>query len=191
MRSLARAESREALRGFEGTAARDYFAAWRHITPGDIPTWEGRSRRPPRDPLNACLSFAYSMLAKDMFSACMIAGLDPYFGFYHADRFGGRALRSTSWNPSARQSPTASFWTLLNNARLTKSDFVTRADSCYLTDKGRKRFYAAYEERLATEARHPVFAYRLSYRRALELEARYLAGFIRGDFENWKPFRAR
>jgi len=190
-RSLSRADSTDSLRGFEGTAARDYFAAWTNITPPEVGAWEGRSRRPPKDPLNACLSFAYSLLAKELFSACMIAGLDPYFGFYHADRFGRPSLALDLLEAFRPVIADSVVWTLFNNNRLAQSDFLSYHGACYLTESGRKAFYTAYEQRLADEVKHPIFRYRISYRRALELEARSLAAFLRGDFKAFKPFRAR
>jgi len=188
---LRRAADISTLRGIEGNAARAYFSAWRHMLSSGSFDWNGRNKRPPRDPVNAALSFAYSLLAKESVTACLIAGLDPYMGFYHADRFGRPSLALDIMEPYRPVIADSVVLTLFNNRRLAKADFLHSASGCYMSERGRKAFYAAYEQRLSEKVRHPTFRYRISYRRCLELEARLVASFLRGDLKHVSPFIAR
>jgi CRISPR-associated protein Cas1 len=150
-----------------------------------------RNRRPPRDAVNALLSFGYSLLARDCTIAAHAVGLDPYVGFYHQPRFGRPALAldlMEEFRPLIADSVTL---TLINNRVITPADFVRAGDAVNLTAEGRKRFFGAYEQRLNTTIVHPVFDYQVSYRRAIELQARLLAKALTGDTEQYVPFMTR
>lgn len=184
------------LLGIEGTAARIFFGRFTDLLRpskplGDGPTFAGRNRRPPSDPVNALLSFCYAMLVKDCTVALLAAGLDPYVGLYHQPRFGRPALAldlAEEFRPLVGDSVVL---TLVNNGEVSASDFVSRAGSVALTNAGRRRVIAAYERRMRTELVHPTFRYRASYRRSLEIQARMLAAVLVGDLVAYRPLTTR
>ncbi len=185
------------LLGIEGTAARMYFGALPAVlAPAAAPfgaefSQLGRNRRPPLDPLNALLSFCYSMLAKDLVAICLGVGLDPYLGVYHRSRYGRPALAldlAEEFRPLVADSVVIG---LLNNGEITGRDFIRRAGAVALTSDGRRRVLAAYERRLDTEIRHPVFGYRISYRRVLDVQARLLAAVMVGELPTYTAMVTR
>jgi CRISPR-associated protein Cas1 len=141
--------------------------------------------------VNALLSFAYAMLAKDCFSAVCTVGFDPYKGFFHQGRHGKPSLALDLMEEFRPVIADSVVLTLINNEMVTKADFVTWRDSCQLTEAGRKAFFAAYEQRKATEITHPVYGYRMSYSRMLEVQARMLASFVRGSTPSYTGFTVR
>ncbi len=191
------AESLEQLLGIEGTAAREYFAHFaRMFKPGDdekAPAFEltSRNRRPPRDPVNALLSFLYALLTKEMMVTLIGVGFDPYLGFYHQPRYGRPALAldlMEEFRPLVADSVAIG---LINNGELRPSDFMARAGAVALTDSGRRRVLDAYERRLDTLVTHPRFGYAVSYRRIFEVQARLLARFLLGEIEAYPAFCTR
>ncbi len=150
-------------------------------SPGAAFDFTARNRRPPRDPVNALLSFAYALLAKDCFSAACTVGFDPYHGFYHVGRHGRPSLALDLMEEFRPVIADSVVLNLINNGMLTSGDFLTWRDACQLTDAGREAFFKAYEQRKATEVTHPVFGYRMSYGRMLEVQARMLAAYVRGE----------
>ena len=158
-RKAGEADSLERLLGLEGTAAREYFAHFsKMFKPQDGATepafdFNGRNRRPPRDPVNALLSFLYAMLMKELLVALIGVGFDPYLGFYHQPRYGRPALAldlMEEFRPLVADSVVLS---LINNGELRPSDFIARAGAVALTDNGRKRVIEAFERRLDTLVR--------------------------------------
>ncbi|EIP96641.1 CRISPR-associated endonuclease Cas1 [Opitutaceae bacterium TAV1] len=150
-----------------------------------------RNRRPPRDAVNALLSLAYSILAKDCTSAAHAVGFDPYVGFYHQPRFGRPALAldlMEEFRPIVADSVVL---TLINTRMIGPSDFVRAGDAVNLSPAGRKQFFNAYEQRMRSMITHPVFDYKVSYRRALELQARLLAKALTGEIAAYVPFTTR
>ncbi|MGQ4808072.1 CRISPR-associated exonuclease Cas4/endonuclease Cas1 fusion [Candidatus Entotheonellaceae bacterium PAL068K] len=191
------AESLEQLLGIEGTAAREYFAHFACMfKPGDDtppPGFEftSRNRRPPRDPVNALLSFLYAMLTKEMLVTLIGVGFDPYLGFYHQPRYGRPALAldlMEEFRPLVADSVAIS---LINNGALRPSDFIVRAGAACLTENGRRRVLDAYERRLDTLVTHPRFGYAVSYRRIFEMQVRLLSRFLLGEVTVYPPFCTR
>ena len=195
-RKAERAEGLSQLLGMEGMAARDYFTNFARMlkTNGDALTrfdFETRNRRPPRDPVNALLSFLYSMLAKDMMVTLVRIGFDPYLGFYHQPRYGRPALALDlieEFRPLIADSVAIG---VINNGEVRPSDFIARGGSVALKADGRKRLLEAYERRLDTEVTHPRFGYSVSYRRVFEIQARLLARFLSGEIPGYEPFCTR
>lgn len=203
-----RASNLGELLGIEGAAAAFYFQAFPGMLkpeePDEIPgletpgtpaffsfDFEGRNRRPPCDPVNALLSLAYSILAKDCTLAALAVGFDPYLGFYHQPRFGRPALAldlMEEFRPILADSVVI---TLINNRMLTPGDFVQAGQAVNLTQTGRKTFFNAYEKRMTSLVTHPVFDYKVSYRRALELQFRILARVLTGEIPEYQPFTTR
>jgi CRISPR-associated protein Cas1 len=191
------AESFSSLLGVEGTAARLYFGALPSMLAGAAESFGaefsqlGRNRRPPPDPLNALLSFCYSMLTKDLTAVTLGVGFDPYLGIYHRSRYGRPSLAldlAEEFRPLIADSVVIG---LLNHGEITASDFIRRAGAVSLTPGGRRTVLRAYERRLDTEIRHPVFGYRISYRRVLDVQARLLAGVLIGELPEYVPMVTR
>jgi CRISPR-associated protein Cas1 len=188
----------ETLLGVEGNAARLYFSSFGGMLKGEDgePSglcfeFEGRNRRPPRDPVNALLSLAYSMLAKDLTVACYAVGFDPMMGYYHQPRFGRPALALDLMEPFRPLIAESAVLQAVNNQMVTLKDFVAAGNAVALTPAGRKNFYRAYELRMDTLVTHPLFGYRVSYRRMLEVQARLLAKYIEGSIGEYPAFVTR
>jgi len=180
----------------EGAAAREYYRAlprlFRRGARASFPVdFERRSRRPPRDRVNSVLSFLYALLTKECTLAARRVGFDPLLGFYHRPRFGRPALALDLMEEFRPLVADSTLLTLVNRSQLTTGDFAERAGTVTLTPSGRRAVIAAFEQRLTTEIVHPVFRYRVSYRRALELQARLLAGALVHDVPEYRPFVTR
>ncbi|MCS6865856.1 MAG: CRISPR-associated endonuclease Cas1 [Gemmataceae bacterium] len=195
LRSLDAADSLDTLLGMEGQGAALYFSQFgRFLKPaptGAAFDFQSRNRRPPRDPINALLSLAYAMLAKDCFAAVCTVGFDPYKGFFHQGKHGKPSLALDLMEEFRPVIADSVVLTLINNQALTKNDFLIWRDACQLTDSGRRTFFAAYEKRKATEISHPVYGYRMSYARMLEVQARMLAAFVREEIPHYTGFMVR
>ncbi len=183
------------LLGTEGQAAALYFSQFgrmlKAFAPGREFDFKTRNRRPPRDPVNALLSFAYAMLLKDCFSALCTVGFDPYFGFFHVSRHGKPSLALDLMEEFRAVIADSVVLTLINNESLHPKDFLMWREACQLTEDGRKRFFQAYEQRKATVVTHPVFGYKMAYGRMLEVQARMLSAYVRGDIPEYKGFMVR
>jgi CRISPR-associated protein Cas1 len=192
LRKAEQATSAETLLGLEGTAARLYFQGFARLLKGG-PAFDlnGRNRRPPTDPVNALLSFVYSLLAKELTVTLHAVGFDPMLGFFHRPQYGRPSLAldlAEEFRPLIGDSVVL---TLVNNAEVTGSDFVNRAGAVALTDRGRKSVLTAFERRLETEITHPIFGYRISYRRILEVQARLLSRVLLGELTEYPGFFTR
>jgi CRISPR-associated protein Cas1 len=194
IRSLDEVNTMESVLGTEGQGAAVYFGEFSRFLkppPGRGFDFTTRNRRPPRDPVNALLSFAYAMLAKDCFAAACAVGFDPYKGFFHQGRHGKPSLALDIMEEFRPVIADSVVLTLVNTEAVTKDDFVTWRDAVQLTESGRKRFFAAYEARKATVVTHPVYGYKMSYSRMLEVQARMLAAFVRGSIPAYTGFTVR
>ena len=192
-RKAAVAVRQDELLGLEGAAARLYFqhlARMLRSPPGTF-DFEGRNRRPPRDPVNALLSFAYAFLARECTAALHHVGLDPYIGLMHRPRPGRPALALDLMEEFRPVLADSAVVRAINNGELDEDDFVVRSTGTSLTDAGRRAFIRAIERRLAEEVIHPAFGTRLSYRRVLEVQARLLAKALVGDLNGYPAFRVR
>jgi CRISPR-associated protein Cas1 len=193
------AGSLEELLGIEGNAARLYFGDFAGMIKPDEAAgaaemnfdFDGRNRRPPRDPVNALLSLAYSLLAKDLTVASYAVGFDPYIGFYHQPRYGRPALALDLMEPFRPLIADSAVLTAVNTGMVTVRDFVRVGGSVALSAAGRKGFFRAYELRMDTLVTHPLFDYRVSYRRLLEIQARLLARVLDGEIGEYPVFTTR
>lgn len=190
--STAEAASLTELLGIEGSAAALYFGAFSTMLREDLAfDFEKRNRRPPRDPLNALLSLGYSMMSKELAGVCHAVGLDPFLGFFHQPRYGRPALAldlMEEFRPLIADSVAIS---LINRGEIRESDFIRSASGVFLNDQGRRAFWENYFRRMDVEVSHPVFDYKMSYRRMLEVQARQLWRFVRGEAENYTGFTTR
>lgn len=187
------ADSIESLLGLEGTAARIYFKLFPAMlsSRSDQFSFEGRNRRPPTDPVNTLLSFAYALLLRDMTVAALAAGLDPQVGYLHQPRFGRPSLAldlAEEFRPLIADSAVVM---AINNGEIRDSHFVRRSGAVSLTKKGRATLIKAYERRVAVKVTHPLFGYKTSYRRAMELQARQLAAVIDGQIDAYQALTTR
>lgn len=191
------AGSLDALLGIEGTAAAAYFG---HFA-GMIKTDDGdplrafdfrrRNRRPPADPVNAMLSFVYSILTRDLTIACHAVGLDPFVGFFHQMRFGRPALALDLMEGFRPLIADSAVLTAINTGMVTSNDFVRTGRAVGLTQKGRTAIIRAYEQRMDQLVTHPVFGYRISYRRVLDVQVRLLARYLEGEIASYPGFETR
>lgn len=192
-RQAANSATPDELRGFEGFAARQYFSTWGKLLKSDLPDFDfaRRTRRPPQDPVNALLGFAYAMLVSDAISALSMAGLDPYVGFYHTPLYGRPALALDLMEEFRPIIADSVVLTLINKRMVQPQHFERRLGGCFLTEAGREVFFRAWNQRRNEEATHPRFGYRLSYFRMIELQARFLAKVLTGDLEAYEAYRVR
>jgi CRISPR-associated protein Cas1 len=124
-------------------------------------------------------------------SAVSVVGLDPYVGFLHSSQFGKPALALDVMETFRPLVVDSVVLTLLNNGMIARQDFREELGAWHLTDKGRRTFLTKLEERLDTEIQHPVFGYKATYRRSLELEVRLVAKWLAGEIPQFKPFVVR
>jgi CRISPR-associated protein Cas1 len=191
-RKAREARSIESLLGIEGTGARRYFGEFSGMLKGaqgfDL---DGRNRRPPRDPVNALLSFCYGLLTKEFAVAARGTGLDGMLGFYHQPHFGRPSLAldlMEEFRPVIADSVVIS---VVNNAVVQADDFIRAAGAVSLMPTARKRVILAFERRMDQLVTHPVFDYRISYRRVLEVQARLLSRVLLGELRHYPEFRIR
>lgn len=213
LQSVAQAGGLGELLGLEGAAASFYFGAFAGMlktepdlvetggveeqeseSPAGPPLtfdFQKRNRRPPEDPVNAMLSLAYSVLAKDCAIALQTVGLDPGIGFYHQPRPGRPALALDLMEEFRPLIADSTVLTAVNNRMIAPTDFVRAGRSVNLSSAGRKAFFQAYELRMNHLLTHPIFDYKVSYRRALELQARLLAKCLEGEIAQYRPLTTR
>ncbi len=178
LRAASYAEGVDALRGHEGDAGRHYFSGFPGLLRDDLDErlrFGGRNRRPPRDRINALLSFGYALLYRDVLQAIMSVGLEPAFGFFHRPRSAAHPLaldlmelfRVPLWDMPLVASVNRLQWDV-------EEDFTQAGKQVWLSDTGRKKAIEVYERRKEDRWKHPVTKYSLSYARLIELEARLL-----------------
>lgn len=192
----ARSSDLNELLGHEGAAAADYFRHFPRLIrqeqdEGFQFDFQGRNRRPPADPVNALLSFAYAMLTRQWTMTLTAVGFDAYRGFYHQPRYGRPALALDMMEPFRPLLADSAVLTAINNGEVRPTDFVSAAGSVNLAPSGRKRFIAAFERRLEHKVTHPLFGYQIAYSRLLEVQARLLARFLLGEIREYPNFMTR
>jgi CRISPR-associated protein Cas1 len=191
-RRVEQTESAESLLGLEGMAAKVYFSGLFKLM-GERHDFDvnDRNRRPPKDPVNAVLSFAYALLTKELTVVLQAVGFDPMLGVFHRPRYGRPSLAldlAEEYRPLIADSV---MLTAFNNGELTSSDFLERAGAVTLTKSGRAALIATFERRMQTEVTHPIFKYRISYRRLLEVQARLLSRAMLGEIAEYPAFCTR
>jgi CRISPR-associated protein Cas1 len=141
--------------------------------------------------VNALLSYAYTLLARLWTVTLSVVGFDPYRGFFHQPRYGRPALALDLMEPFRPLIADSTVLQAINNGEVRPTDFVQAAGSVNLTNDGRKRFIATFERRMQQEVTHPLFQYRVSYRRLLELQARLLGRHLLGEMPDYPNFTPR
>ena len=187
-------EKIDSLRGFEGMVAKIYFSEFcRYVKPEQrlLFLFTDRNRRPPRDPTNALLSFGYSLLAKDCTGTALRVGFDPYCGFYHTMKYGRPSLALDMMEFFRQPIVDSVVLSSINNGVFKEKDFLQYQNVCYLNEKGRKKFLVQYQMRKKDMVTHPMFQYRLSYERTIELQFRLLGKYILNETDRYEGFYIR
>ncbi len=186
---IPRTGSIQSLLGVEGAIAAAYFGRFATLLkPRDFDaTWDftSRNRRPPKDPVNALLSFGYAMLAKECTVALLSEGLDPWWGLYHQPRHGRPALALDIMEPFRPAIVDSAVISSINTGMVQRSSFEIGSSACILKPDGRKAFIRAYESRLDQLITHPLFDYRCSWRTVIRLQARLLSRWFRGELPTY------
>lgn len=199
LRSLQRrataARTATELLGFEGEAAARYFGAFRTMLSARVRAdgldFQTRSGRPARDPVNAALNYVYGILLGDVIRAVVACGLDPHAGFLHSSNRNKPALALDLCEELRAPVADSVVIGAFNNGEVTMRDFTDVLGTTRLRDEGRKSLIAAYERRVATKFRHPVFDYQVTWRRAIEVQARMILGVLDGSQENYHGIKVR
>jgi CRISPR-associated protein Cas1 len=178
------------LHGLEGAGSARYFGVFDRLLREPM-GFDGRNRRPPRDPVNAVLSYGYVLLMHQCSAAAQVVGLDPYVGFLHSSQYGKPALALDLMEEFRPIIVDSVALTLVNNRIIQLEDFVEEMGAWRLKDAARRTFLTKFEERLNTEITHPVMGYKATYRRCLELQARLLGKVLMGEVAEYKPLVVR
>lgn len=183
--------SLDGLRGLEGNGANAYFGVLDQLILNDkgIFSFNGRSRRPPLDPVNAMLSFAYSILAHDCASALEAAGLDPYVGFLHRDRPGRTSLALDLMEELRPCMADRFVITLINNRVMDEKVFIRQeSGAVLLNDDGRRKFFKHWQDKKRESLTHAYLGDKLQWGMVPYIQAQLLARYLRGDLDDYPPF---
>lgn len=182
------------LRGLEGSGSQAYFSILKRALRAEL-TFERRSRRPPRDPANALLSLAYTLLTNALFTACEVAGLDAYDGFFHADKYGRPALALDLMEEFRPVVADSVVLTVVNNRIIDAGDFTEGGadgeNGVYLTRRALRKFVTQFGRRINTPVYHPLADRPLSYQKVFEVQARQLRKCIESGAPDYRPFTAK
>lgn len=191
---LAEAMTWQHILGAEGEAASIYFSAWPALFKEDIVAewgWQGRGSRPARDRINALLNYAYGMLVADCIRAIVSCGLDPHAGFIHSSSRNKPALALDLMEEFRAPVADSVVISAVNNGEIRHSDFHEHLGSVRLSDSARKALITAYERRIQTQFRHPIFEYQVTWRRAMEVQARQVLGVLDGSQPGYAGIKTR
>ena len=191
LKPLLAAESLDTLRGMEGEASACYFGVWDEmiLNQKDAFRFDGRSRRPPLDRVNAALSMTYTLLTHDCASALESVGLDAYVGFMHRDRPGRTSLALDLMEELRASLADRLVLTLINTRVLQKTHFRTQpGGAVLLTDEGRKALLNAWQTKKKEEITHPYLKEKIPWGLIPYVQALLLARHLRGDLEPYPPF---
>lgn len=194
LRELRVARDLDEVRGLEGRAGRVYFDVFGQMIRegGEDYVFSGRNRRPPRDRVNALLSFVYALVLGDCVAGCEGVGLDPQFGYLHALRSGRDSLALDLMEELRPVLADRLTLTLINRRQLSEGDFEERpGGSVQLTESGRKTVISAYQKRKQEETMHPILDRKTPLGLIPHVQARLLARHLRGDAEHYMPFTPR
>lgn len=188
VRLARRAENAARLLGLEGQSAELYFAAFPTLITAPGWSFDARNRRPPRDPVNALLSFAYALLAADCKSAVESVGLDSCVGIYHRDRPGRPGLALDLMEEFRAPLADRLVLSLLNRRQVTEKDFNTDpAGGIRLSDSARKLVLTTWQERKVESLLHPLLQEKITIGLLPHIQARLLAQHIRGALDAYPP----
>ena len=194
LRQVEQADTLEQVLGHEGRATAVYFGVFDDLLASTDFRFDGRNRRPPRDPINAMLSFGYTLLFSNLYAMVRRHRLSPYAGFLHAERAGHPALVSDLIE-EFRFLIDRMVLALCNRRTLTPDAFEYAAPrveggarACLLTEQGRKTFIRTFEQTMHRQVTHPGTGFTVTYRRCLDLQVRALVRHLAGE-EPYTPFK--
>ena len=185
------AQSRDELMGIEGNAAKAYFDAFPQLILKNrsVFSFDGRTRRPPLDPVNAMLSFVYTLLGNEIAGALETVGLDPAVGFLHTLRPGRSSLALDMLEELRAPLADRFVLSLINLGKITEKDFDKKENGAvYLTDKGRRTFLDAWFHKKQETLTHPYLQEKMQWGLVPHVQAMLLARYIRGDLDVYPPF---
>jgi len=194
LKGLSSAAEIDQVRGFEGQATADYFAVFDHMILAQRTDFKfaSRNRRPPRDRMNAVMSFLYAVLLNDCIAAAEGVGLDPQVGYLHALRSGKPALALDLMEEFRPVLADRLALNLVNRQQIRADQFEVRpGGSVLMNDEGRKMVITAYQKRKQTEVHHPLLKTKVALGLVPHLQARILARHLRGDLREYFPYYPR
>ncbi len=177
------------LRGLEGAGSAAYFGAFNQLIRVEHFSFEGRRRRPPTDPVNALLSFGYSLLRHDVQSAVNIVGFDPYLGYLHFQRYGRPGLALDLMEEFRPLVVDAMVLKAINLRKIKPSDFTVEpiSNAVLLSKEGLREFLRSYGEKKQEKFIHPALGKKISYQEAFEIQARLVGKFLMGEIDQYPP----
>lgn len=182
----------EIILGLEGAGSAAYFRGFsKLISNQEQWPFAGRVKRPPTDPVNSLLSFGYSLLTNKVSSAVQLVGFDHFVGYLHSSFYGRPALALDVLEEFRPIIVDSVVLNLFNHRILTPDDFIVELGAYRLKQEKRKLFFTKFEERLNEEIHHPIFGYKVSYQRCIELQVRLLAKCLTGEIDEYPPFLVR
>jgi len=187
--SISTTQTIDALRGLEGAGSAAYFHCFSYLIRAEGFSFTTRQKRPPKDPINALLSFGYSLLRHDVESALNIVGFDPYLGYLHTQRYGRPSLALDLMEEFRPLVVDAMVLASVNRRSLIPSDFTTEplSGAVFLAEEGRRAFLRLYEQKKQSQFKHPVMGKQCTYQEAFEIQARLLAKYLMGETEQYPP----
>ena len=180
----------DSLFGIEGAAAKAYYYIYKQAF---NKKWQfnERNRRPPKDPVNALLSLGYTFLGFAIMASLEVAGLDPYLGYYHTEKYGQPALAMDMIEEFRTPVVDTIVFNMLQRRILTAESFEIEENGVFLTDEGMRKFLRKFSSKLETQIKSREIKRPLSYRKLFEVQARKLANFIKGKSEVYKSYSWR
>ena len=186
---IDKTDSINSLRGLEGAGSAAYFGAFNQLIRVEEFSFEARRRRPPTDPVNALLSFGYSLLRHDVQSAVNIVGFDPYLGYLHVQHYGRPGLALDLMEEFRPLVVDSMVLHVINKRMLKSTDFTYEplSNAVLLSPEGRREFLKQYELKKQSEFKHPVLGRKCKYQEAFEIQARLLAKYLMGEIDKYPP----
>lgn len=191
MNNLSSCQNTEEIRGVEGEGASRYFSVFDDLIlqQKDDFIFNGRNRRPPKDMVNAMLSFAYTLLTSMVTSALYSVGLDPYVGYLHKERPGRTSLSLDMVEELRAVFADRFVLTMINKKIIQKSDFIIKENGAVIfTDEGKKKFIQSWQTRKQTEIKHPYLEEKIQWGMVPYAQSLLLARYLRGDLDGYPPF---
>ena len=191
MEKIRQEEDLDSLRGLEGECASVYFGIFDELilNQKEVFYFHGRNKRPPLDPVNAMLSFGYTLLANDCAGALEGVGLDSYVGFLHRDRPGRKSLALDLMEEMRAVLVDRFVLTLINNRQIRGEHFRTsESGAVEFTDAGRRKFITEWQERKREQITHPYLQEKICWGLVPHMQALLLARHLRGDMDGYPPF---
>ncbi|MBS7531172.1 CRISPR-associated endonuclease Cas1 [Hazenella sp. IB182353] len=188
MKSAMEADHLEQLRGIEGVAAKAYFSSFPSLILKKEFTFNYRSRRPAKDEVNALLNYGYALLRAEITSALQAAGLDPYIGFLHRERYGRESLSLDLMEEFRSIFVDNLIIKMINKGMIKSADIDHVQGEFRIRGSARKRFIELFDQKRKDEVTHELLQKKMSYREVFHRQAILLAKFIKSEMDDYYPF---